>query len=85
MRDSSVSGLELITRVLAPEVTASSLLSRVSRQLGSICHSATLGGWDERVGGEANCVKDRDESKTMREDPVTQLCHAQHHVTQPDH
>ena len=85
MRDSSVSGLELITRVLAPEVTASSLLSLVSRQLGSICHSSTLGGWDERVGGEANCVKDRDESKTMREDPVTQLCHAQHHVTQPDH
>ena len=27
------------------EVTASSLLSRVSRQLGSICHSGTLGGW----------------------------------------
>lgn len=39
---------------------------------------------DERVGGEANCVKDRDESETMREDSVTQ-CHAQHRVTQPDH
>ena len=83
MRDSSVSGLELITRVLA-EVTASSLLSLESRQLGSICHSGTLEDEDERVGGEANCVKDRDESKTMGEDPVTQ-CHARHRVTRPDH